>query len=158
MICWEDSYLIFPPTYCQVADGPGGFLLSAKVTLKKKKDAFKSEQRILPICSPKVIIHDPLHTVFIEWWIRTLSSRWMIMGTSLASMTACTCCWLPAVMLDRNHTASYRTKSPKYRSVTVSYCMESSHGDLSLCRFSPNQRSQKIFTVTPSTREEELAR
>lgn len=45
----------------------------------------------------------------------TLSSRWMIMGTSLASMTACTCCWLPAVMLDRNHTASYRTKTATTR-------------------------------------------
>lgn len=28
------------------------------------------------------------------------------MGTRLASMTAWTCCWFPAVMLDRNHTAS----------------------------------------------------
>lgn len=45
--------------------------------------------------------------------IQTLSRRWMIMGTSLASMTACTCCWLPAVMLDKNHTASCRTtKTP----------------------------------------------
>lgn len=43
--------------------------------------------------------------------IRTLSSRWIIIGTSLASMTACTCCWLPAVMLDRNHTASYSPES-----------------------------------------------
>lgn len=51
-------------------------------------------------------------------WTQTLSSRWMIMGTSLASMTACTCCWLPAVMLDRNHTASYRRERAQ---VTVFY-------------------------------------
>ncbi len=65
------------------------------------------------IFTPETIIHDPLvlHTVYTEGRIQTLSSRWMIMGTSLASMTACTCCWFPAVMLDRNHTASYRTKS-----------------------------------------------
>lgn len=44
------------------------------------------------------------------------------MGTSLASMTACTCCWLPAVMLDRNHTASYRIRGKiASSSVTVSY-------------------------------------
>lgn len=46
-----------------------------------------------------------------EEQMQTLSSKWMIMGTRLASMTACTCCWFPAVMLDRNHTASCRTKS-----------------------------------------------
>lgn len=50
-----------------------------------------------------------------EEQMHTLSSKWMIMGTRLASMTACTCCWLPAVMLDRNHTASYRTRSTHAR-------------------------------------------
>ena len=30
----------------------------------------------------------------------------MTMGTSPFSITACTCCWFPAVMLDKNHTAS----------------------------------------------------
>ena len=33
--------------------------------------------------------------------------KWvMTMGTSPFSITACTCCWFPAVMLDKNHTAS----------------------------------------------------
>lgn len=33
-MCLGEAYLIFPPAYCQVTDGPGGFFLSAKVTLK----------------------------------------------------------------------------------------------------------------------------
>ena len=37
----------------------------------------------------------------------TLSRWWIIIGTSPASITACTWIWLPAVMLDRNHTASF---------------------------------------------------
>lgn len=33
-MCLGEAYLIFPPAYCQVTDGPGCFFLSAKVTLK----------------------------------------------------------------------------------------------------------------------------
>lgn len=40
----------------------------------------------------------------------TLASCWMIMGIRPASMTAWTCCWFPAVMLDKNHTASWKEK------------------------------------------------
>lgn len=32
--CLGEAYLIFPPAYCQVTDGPGCFFLRAKVTLK----------------------------------------------------------------------------------------------------------------------------
>lgn len=40
----------------------------------------------------------------------TLSRRCIIIGTRFASITAWTCCWFPAVMLDRNHTASCKIK------------------------------------------------
>lgn len=37
---------------------------------------------------------------------QTLASWWMIIGINPASITAWTCCWFPAVMLDKNQTAS----------------------------------------------------
>lgn len=44
---------------------------------------------------------------------QTLASWWMIIGISPASITAWTCCWFPAVMLDRNQTASCKQINPK---------------------------------------------
>lgn len=55
VVCLDDAYLIFSSTYCQVADRPGCFLLSAKVTLKNKtKRCIQSEQyRFFYMCCPK---------------------------------------------------------------------------------------------------------
>lgn len=56
----------------------------------------------------------------------TLSSSRIIMGTRLASMTAWTCCWFPAVMLDRNHTASCGSRAQtQFQSTSVSELMTS---------------------------------
>ena len=43
-----------------------------------------------------MVFRTPTH---LDKWVMT-------MGTSPFSITACTCCWFPAVMLDKNHTAS----------------------------------------------------
>ena len=43
-----------------------------------------------------MVFRKPTH---LDKWVMT-------MGTSPFSITACTCCWFPAVMLDKNHTAS----------------------------------------------------
>jgi len=45
---------------------------------------------------------------------QTLSRWWTINGTSPASITAWTCCWLPAVILDKNHTASCVTRQAQH--------------------------------------------
>jgi len=44
---------------------------------------------------------------------QTLASWWIIMGISPASITAWTCCWFPAVMLERNQTASCKQMNQK---------------------------------------------
>lgn len=61
---------------------------------------------VLPQHEHKDVVVEVASKIILEEL--TLSKRWMIKGTRLASMTACTCCWFPAVMFDRNHTASYR--------------------------------------------------
>lgn len=43
-------------------------------------------------------------------FINTFPKWWITIGISPASITACTCCWLPAVMFDKNHTASYKRR------------------------------------------------
>lgn len=86
----------------------------------------------------------------------TLSSRWMIIGTNLASMTACTCCWLPAVMLDRNHTASCRTNdtnTSQWQLWLSKTTMESWTSTCHVYRFNPQQRGQGGFTVKRTNKD-----
>ncbi len=53
------------------------------------------------------------------------------MGMRPASITACTCCWLPAVILDRNHTASCREEQTHHRcTLNMSHSASTATGEI----------------------------